>query len=522
MLVKKDSIKTEYVKLYSLIEEKIGIPIFQRFYDWGVKQVKQLEEDIIEAIDADEKEIYLLDYIYYYDGARMMLADGQQRLVTINLLIRAINDVIFDKSVDCERLQYFEIKYDNINNDLKYQPTMLKDPLAPFKKIYLEFVNFANENLDKLEKIVEIIKNNIYVYLKKCENADDAFVIFQQINTGGKPLSKDEIIKTALDQYSKAYNVPFDTKNIRKIKQMIISYYKFVKEDPGAEFDNIAIITFLKDYITKNEITFSDFVHKIDILKRLEKNPLHRVINYINRATLLDVLNVLSMKNIDVFDKRDYLDKVMIPLCLMSIVLSIKGGNPTVLKYLLNDIITMIKEDKTVNEIKLKIGKYIDEKSSSCKISFSDFKEYLGKNDKNQAIKKALMVIDVIFRNTSGTVNVDKINLEHIYPQKPHNDWVDYGWPTSDEDSAVLINNIGNYLLLFDEVNKKIKNKYLDVKVPDIKKIIKKDKLLQTEINTVDFDEFERRKGNYIKERQEKIADKLLELPFAQKLIISE
>ena len=56
-------------------------------------------------------------------------------------------------------------------------------------------------------------------------------------------------------------------------------------------------------------------------------------------------------------------------------------------------------------------------------------------------------------------------------------------------------------------VNKKIKNKYITHKIVEYEKIIPKDIGLKTEMNTVDFNRFENEKENYIKYRQEKIAD---------------
>ena len=73
-----------------------------------------------------------------------------------------------------------------------------------------------------------------------------------------------------------------------------------------------------------------------------------------------------------------------------------------------------------------------------------------------------------------------------------------------------IIDNIGNYLLLCEEVNKKIKNKYIDHKIPQYKSIIEKDKILQTKLNTIDFEKFAIFRENYIKDRQEEMANIIL------------
>ena len=54
-------------------------------------------------------------------------------------------------------------------------------------------------------------------------------------------------------------------------------------------------------------------------------------------------------------------------------------------------------------------------------------------------------------------------------------DWAANGWPSHREQQKELIDNIGNYLLLCETVNKRIQNDYITHKVPEYKAIIMKD-----------------------------------------------
>ncbi len=521
MIVSKETVDSKYVNLYSYQGKQIGIPIFQRFYDWKEAQIAQLKTDILDIIDDKSKEFYFLDFIYYEDeNGKIMLADGQQRLVTINNLIKAIKDVATEKGLAIPEIDYFDISYDIFANNEKYKTHFEKYATAPFKKIYIKLKEFVESNISRLDDIVDVIKNNIYVYMKKCANADDAFEIFQQINTGGKPLTKDEVIKTALDQYCKVYGIKVNTSKMKEVRQSIISYYKLKKNDPDKKFDNMAIITFLKDYITKDKSTFQDFVDTISLLNTLDDNPIKFVINYINRLTLLDVLNILAMKKIDTNIEKDYMTKLMMPLCMMSISLSLSNNSPTSFRYLLTDVIKLIKDNKSVDDINYFLIKYVNDNPVTWKISFENFYKKLGDVDTPRGIKKGLMILDIIDKNVSGKVTVPLINLEHVYPQKPDHEWAKNGWPSHEELQKPIIDNIGNYLLLCESVNKSVSNQYITHKVASYKTIIAKDKLLQTPINTLDFDKFEKDGQNYVYERQKEIATRIRdELPLGKVLI---
>ena len=95
--------------------------------------------------------------------------------------------------------------------------------------------------------------------------------------------------------------------------------------------------------------------------------------------------------------------------------------------------------------------------------------------------------------------------IEHIYPQRPDPLWATENWPTSSDEQKELIENIGNYLLLNEEVNKRIKNKYIDYKITEYNRIIPSDLSLGTEMNTVDFERFKNERRSYIVERQKAI-----------------
>ena len=175
MIVSENTVVSTYERLYSYQNMKIGIPIFQRFYSWKEAQIVQLKADLLLAIEDKSKQLYLLDFIYYEEDGKIMLADGQQRLVTINNLIKAIKDVANEKELIIDYIDLFDIYYDIFTNNEKYKTHFWEYPTSPFKVVYLEMKNFVLENIDKIDDLIYVIKNNIYAFMKKCHNADDAF-----------------------------------------------------------------------------------------------------------------------------------------------------------------------------------------------------------------------------------------------------------------------------------------------------------------------------------------------------------
>lgn len=521
MLINKDSIKFKYVNIYSLQKEKIGIPIFQRFYSWREKQLQELLNDISCAIHDESKELYLLDFIWYFEDGKIKLADGQQRIVTLNLLIKAINSLIKSNSLNTEEIALFDIAYDNIEYDRKYKNNFYNYDLAPFKKIYLVLLDFIKENIVNLNKIINIIKNRIYIYMKETDTSDSAFDIFTQINTGGKPLSKDDVIKTAISQYSNIYNVSINY-SIKELKRAISSYYKYVNTNSNENFDSIAIMSFLKKYIVKDKVTFLNFSKYLTTVSKLSENAIYTVIEYVKKTQMLDILNVMAIAGIDISKNKMYLQYVIFPLCLLSIVGSIKNVNPGGrIKGLYNNVIELLKNHKNYDEIGENIAKFINENSDICKITYVDFVEGLGKVELSLKSKEAILIMDVMMHSTSSNLNIKNINVEHIYPQKPRPEWAMNGWPTNFEERKKYVNNIGNLLLLNESINKKIQNKYIDDKIIEYNKIIPKDLALQTEMNQINFDEFKINKMNYIVKRQKQIAENIYDnFPLAKVIII--
>ena len=515
MIISKKNIECKYINLYKeMIGKKVIIPNFQRFYDWKAEHCIPFIDDIESLLmeSDDSKELYLFDFIYYENEGLINIADGQQRLLTFNNFIKALKEVISEKQIrdDIELLQIeyeieeYQIKYDNHYN--------LKKECSPFKKNYLYFKEYLNKkNEEDLNKIIKIIKNKIFIYIKKCVEIDDAFLIFQQINTGGRPMTKDEVIKSTIEQYCSIYKInTLKENNISDddINIFLFSYYRYEKKVTNKVFKITEIINFLKEKIIKDKEHLQDFCHLIISTKRNLEHPINTILNWINRKTIKHVLNVLSLKKICIDESKNsmYLNKVIYPLCLLSIICTFSNSSPTSFSYLLDCVIESIKENKKPDDILSKIIEEVNKNSTTFKIKFETFKQILGDED-YESHKKALLVLDILIHNMSGTINLEKINLEHIYPKKPVVDWSMNGWPTSDEDKDKLVNNIGNYILLNEKVNKKIQNNYISDKRKEYDKIKKKDNLLNTEIEEVDFDKFEQEKDVYIQKRQLEISE---------------
>ncbi len=509
MYISKNSVKCEYVNISFLKNKTVYFPIFQRGYAWKKEQLTELLKEIKRSyVEFDEKkEIYLLDFISYIDDDKFKLADGQQRLITINLILKCINDLIDEEGLEISKCKLYSIIYEDEYNQQKYIKMMEIFPCTPFKKVYTEIYNFLCDNIINLNKIINVLDTKIYIFLKQASSVDDAFDIFQQINTGGKPLNKSEVIKTILTQYSKKYNIPLPADaSLKDLKSLIISYDKFVRCDSRSNMDNIGVMTFLNNEIINSENSFKKFINYIDMTIKIKDIDIYKVVEYLNRSQIKTILQILKIKNINIEKDKTYIKSIIFPLCLISIVMTIKGTNPggTILN-LYSDVITLLKNDSKVEKIEDEIIKFVND-NNEYKISLTDFQEGLGSTKLSFNCKKAILLMDIILSNESGSVNVDKINLEHIFPQRPDREWYNKGWSTNHETNAKICNSIGNYILLSETINKTISNKYITVKIEKYKIAIEKDRLLQTNINTVDFDRLITEKEKYINERKNSIA----------------
>ena len=98
--------EAERVWLFSELIEKdkriFKIPVYQRNYDWSSIECEQLYSDIIEAYNNNHKHFMgTVVYIISRDNSILseaLIIDGQQRITTVYILLKAI----YDKARYCQ------------------------------------------------------------------------------------------------------------------------------------------------------------------------------------------------------------------------------------------------------------------------------------------------------------------------------------------------------------------------------------------------------------------------------------
>jgi len=167
------------IKLTELSKEKLTIPVYQRPYKWTEKNVIQLLEDIFEYVILKNKDYRIGNIILHSENSINNLVDGQQRLTTISLLLK-----ILDES------------YNGLLLNEKYKHNISKNNIVYNYRIIDKWIKTKFESKD--EKKADF-KNKI---LNKCEfilftvfKQDEAFQLFDSQNARGKALEPYDLLK---------------------------------------------------------------------------------------------------------------------------------------------------------------------------------------------------------------------------------------------------------------------------------------------------------------------------------------
>jgi len=201
------------------------IPVYQRNYDWSESNCNRLLDDIKTIIDTGEKHflgsiVFMSTKDHSFSLQTYTVIDGQQRLTTMMILLKALSDVAAANGEDeCVA----EIQEDYLHN--KHCAEEYKVKLKPIKSDNDQFVALLNDKEDELDpeghiainydicrkriekwvqsgisagSILEALERLEIVFIGLKKGEDDPQVIFESINSTGLELSSADLIRNFL------------------------------------------------------------------------------------------------------------------------------------------------------------------------------------------------------------------------------------------------------------------------------------------------------------------------------------
>lgn len=210
------------------------VPRFQREYSWGNEEVEEFWDDIAHQIKIlpnkkIKNEEYFIGCIVLIgedSNPEYFIVDGQQRLTTLTILLKAIVDRLTELNEPTAASALYKNVIEGTNNDGKEYFKLVSESPKPFFQNELQILVPINlkgpeteeedllfaasnllkkkikdhkiENLSPLET-VKAIREQVLNYLKfilvTAKNEDDASTIFETLNARGLSLTSVDLIK---------------------------------------------------------------------------------------------------------------------------------------------------------------------------------------------------------------------------------------------------------------------------------------------------------------------------------------
>lgn len=235
------------------------IPEYQRPYAWEEEQIETLFEDLWEFTTSiagqDSKSTYFLGSVVSYenDHGEQEIIDGQQRITSLFLLLRAIYTKL--KSTDTptkEALNFINQiepaiwRTDKLSGEVDYSSILLESKVMNnegnhilkeilrtgqasadakdnysknYRKLQELFENACTENALMIYEFIYVLLNQAILLPITADTQDTALTIFSTLNDRGLPLSDADIFK------AKIYNRLEETE-----KHIFISEWKELEE----------------------------------------------------------------------------------------------------------------------------------------------------------------------------------------------------------------------------------------------------------------------------------------------------
>lgn len=532
------------------------IPVYQRNYDWSVSNCNRLLDDIKKIIDTGEKH-FIGTFVYMpLDGGLALreytIIDGQQRLTTIIILLKALADVSQSRNDGCyDEIQKtylhnqfcqeeFKVKLKPIQSDNDQFLALLRNNMGALDEDSHIFINY-NLCKERLQKWIEsgITPSQIHEALQKLEiveislnqKEDDPQIIFESINSTGLELSNADLIRNFLlmnapnqeDLYEnywlyieKALKHGTDYSNLNLFFMHYIMYKTNSPVNNNRLYEKFA--KFFKDNGYTPESSLEELKFYADIFKAFvydnnkyanDINKILKKLRQLKQTTcypfLLHVFDDYERKVIDEKVLQKILNLILAYLVRRSVCAVPSNSLRGLFIYLYNRVFNVIRNKKKYYEA---INKFLFTITSKDVMpSGSDFERALMFSNlyANLTLCKYLL-IDIESGDNKELLNTETLTIEHIMPQTLNSEWSHI----SEDDHEKYLHTLGN--LSISGYNSELSNKnFLEKK----RIITENSRVVTLNADVRDKDEWT---INDIKKRSRRLTDILLERYYIEKI----
>lgn len=451
------------VWLFSDLIEKnkrvFKVPVYQRNYDWTNIQCEKLYQDIMIANKRDHK--HFTGTIVYIVGlnasalSEVLIIDGQQRLTTMYILLKALYDaakgvsvrieneieeVMFNRNCD----EKYKLKLKPVKTDNEQLLLLIKDKIDEMDRnsnIYKNYITFSNLIADSLASGLNL--SDILDGIKKLEmveivldksQGDEPQKIFESINSTGLELSISDKIRNYLlmddvnqdELYEEYWSVIEKNVGYRNLGDFVIN---FLNSRISRSVNNNNAYRLFKEYCEEHKYSHKDVLKDLLLTSKCygtfigekvffddkisEKLQAFRIIKQTTVLPFLfKVFNDFEENNIDeitLYNVLDYLLTYFIRITSCEI-------NKNLSKFM-KSLYDRIYDGNCENYYEKLVMFLNDLRANDRMPTDGEFKEAL---IRKPLYKKPICkyVLSVIENSTKEQLDVSNLTIEHILPQK--------------------------------------------------------------------------------------------------------
>jgi len=514
------------------------IPRFQREYSWEPDHVAAFWGDILDNL----KEAYFIGAMVVYKVGRSTLAvvDGQQRLTTITILLCAIREAFkqLDREDLADGLQAYIEQKDRENKTVYVLKTESSFPFLQeevLKSDPAEIPFDIGREEEAIQRAYEIFKSNIAGYVSEflgnreqsaednfkdainwlsdlrdtafdlnlilvtLDNEDDAYLIFETLNTRGKDLALADLLRNHFAKLIRA------SSEVDQVKEKWSRVHDTIKSSP-VQLDPDAFIVHSwqsrYDFVTKAK-TFQKVKERVN--KKNAKSHLDRLVSDAEQWRSIFDTDYLwskgekeaarSLKALRIFKVvqpapgilslvRAYRDKVIKYRTLRNALSDIEkfhfafnaitssrssGGISGMYSSFGRQMFECTNSSDAASIIADLVSKLRDREvpESEFDVGFQQI-VFTNKHSSQKALVQYILRKVAVFENQPFIGETDDLTIEHLLPQSSS---------SSDEDHLVL-GQLGNLMLVDQKTNemlstnnfeeKKVILKSRGYKLPDV------------------------------------------------------